>query len=231
MAFYEIIVRLFLAVIFAAIIGLDREFKNRPAGISTHILVCVGATLIAMIQVSIMYQAIDLTSLNPALGTVIRSDPARLICQVISGIGFLGAGTIIVTNRSVIGLTTAASLWSIAAIGVALGMGYYVVAIVSFIFVFAALKLVKKIVHLPATMQLEVRYIFPAETKKYIQEYFEKFNIVLKEVEYSIDSTVEDPLCTNIFLLESPKGLVCENLLGELAQYSNIKKIGIVHLS
>lgn len=231
MQFYEIFIRLLLATIFAAIIGMDREFKNRPAGISTHILVCLGATLVALIQVEIMYQSMDIAILNPELGTVIRSDPARLICQVISGIGFLGAGTIIVTKRSVVGLTTAASLWAIAAIGVALGMGYYVVAIISFIFVFIALKFVKKIVHLPATMQLEVQYSALEETKKYILDYFSEFQVVLKEVEFKIDSSNTEPICTNTFLLEATKDIVCEDLVSNLSQHETIKKVRLFHLN
>lgn len=231
MQFYEIFIRLLLATIFSAIIGMDREFKNRPAGISTHILVCLGATLVALIQVEIMHQSIAIAMADPEIGTVIRSDPARLICQVISGIGFLGAGTIIITKRSVVGLTTAASLWAIAAIGVALGMGYYTVAVISFIFVFVALRFVKKIVHLPATMQLEVQYSSLGETKKYILEYFSKFQVVLKEVESKIDSSNEESICTNTFLLEAPKGVLCEDLISELSEYSTIKKVRLIHLN
>lgn len=228
---YEIFIRLLVASIFAAIIGLDRETKNRPAGISTHILVCVGATLIALIQTEIMNQVILISVQNPEVKGVIRSDPARLICQVVSGIGFLGAGTIIVTKRSVIGLTTSASLWSMAGIGLALGMGYYSIGIISSIFVFVALKIVKKIIHIPTTMQLQVSYLNSSEIKQTIVEFFGGYNIILKEMELKIDSTSNDSICTNTFLLDIPKNMECEQLVYELSHVDEIKKIALVHLN
>lgn len=120
----EIVIRLVLSVIVAAIIGYDCEHKNWPAGIKTHILVCVGACLIALLQKKIGYDAIQLALAEPKVAGIIRADEARLIAQVVSGIGFLGAGIILVQHRIVLGLTTAASLWAIAGIGLALGMGY-----------------------------------------------------------------------------------------------------------
>lgn len=226
---YEIIIRLFLAAVFGAIIGLDREYKSRPAGVSTHILVCLGATLIALIQVQIMNQSLDIARQNPELIGVIRSDPARLICQVVSGIGFLGAGTIIITKRSVIGLTTAASLWAVAGIGLALGMGYYLIAVCAAAFVLAALKLVKRIIHLPEQMRLEVQYIDMDNTKKYIIEYFEEFKIHLKEVDFTINAEGNKPICNTTFILEVPRGFSCEEMVDKLALHDTISKIRLVN--
>ncbi|BAK20843.1 MgtC family protein [Melissococcus plutonius ATCC 35311] len=133
MTMHEIILRLVLASFVAGIIGFDREFKNRPAGIRTYILVCLGATIVAMIQEQIAIDSLKVSLAHPKTLEVIRSDPARLIAQVVSGIGFLGAGTIVVTKHSVSGLTTAASIWAVAGIGLAIGMGYYKIAIAGFI--------------------------------------------------------------------------------------------------
>ena len=119
----EITLRLVLAVVIAAWIGYDREQKNRPAGIKTHVLVCVGACIIALIQKKIGYDSAQLALSSPKMAGVIRVDEARLIAQVISGIGFLGAGTILVQHRTILGLTTAASLWVVAGLGLAVGMG------------------------------------------------------------------------------------------------------------
>ena len=102
----EIILRLVLAMVMGGAIGFERQYKNRPAGMRTHILVCMGAAIIALIQSQIAINALKDALANPALTGVIRSDQARLIAQVVSGIGFLGAGTIIVTKQSVTGLTT-----------------------------------------------------------------------------------------------------------------------------
>ncbi len=106
--------RLFLTFLCGALIGLEREFKRRPAGFRTHILICVGA---AMTTLTGQYLFLD---------QGLFTDMARLGAQVIAGIGFIGAGTIIVTRRNQIkGLTTAAGLWTCAIIGLAFGAGFY----------------------------------------------------------------------------------------------------------
>jgi putative Mg2+ transporter-C (MgtC) family protein len=110
-----IILRLFLAVILGGLIGMEREEKHRPAGFRTHILVCVGSAVVMLTSEYIFNAYRGLTN----------ADPARLGAQVISGIGFLGAGTIIRQGNNVKGLTTAASLWAVACIGLALGIGFY----------------------------------------------------------------------------------------------------------
>lgn len=112
-----IILRLLLAVILGGIIGFERGRAGRPAGLRTHILVCLGATLAMMVN-QYVYEVYGV------------SDPTRLAAQVISGIGFLGAGTIIVTGRhQVKGLTTAAGLWATACMGLAIGIGFYKAAV------------------------------------------------------------------------------------------------------
>lgn len=112
--------------------GLERGLKNRPAGLRTYMLVCVGACLI-MLTNQYIYQV---------LGT---GDPVRMGAQVISGIGFLGAGTIIVTRRSQIkGLTTAAGLWAAAGVGLALGIGFYEAAFAGALAVFGVMTLLQR---------------------------------------------------------------------------------------
>ena len=109
----SVVFRIFLAIIIGGVVGMERGRKNRPAGFRTYILVCVGATLVMMTNQYICHE----------YGT---GDPARLGAQVISGIGFLGAGTIILTGKNQIkGLTTAASLWTAACSGLAIGIGFY----------------------------------------------------------------------------------------------------------
>ncbi len=109
----SILVRIVLAILIGGILGLEREQKNRPAGFRTYILVCLGAALVMMTN-QYVYSRYEL------------GDPVRMGAQVISGIGFLGAGTIIVTGRNKItGITTAASLWAAACSGLAIGIGFY----------------------------------------------------------------------------------------------------------
>lgn len=122
-----IIVRIAAAFILGGIIGLERGMKNRPAGLRTHMLVCVGACLI-MLTNQYIYQIFD------------TGDPVRMGAQVVSGIGFLGAGTIVVTKHNQIrGLTTAAGLWAAAAVGLAIGIGFYEAAILGSCAIFVVL--------------------------------------------------------------------------------------------
>ena len=125
-----IAVRIAVAVVLGGIIGLERGLKNRPAGLRTYMLVCVGACLI-MVTNQYIYQA---------FGT---GDPVRMGAQVVSGIGFLGAGTIVVTKRNQIkGLTTAAGLWAAAAVGLSVGIGLYEAAVIGGAVIFIVLSLI-----------------------------------------------------------------------------------------
>ncbi|HEY8908760.1 MAG TPA: MgtC/SapB family protein [Desulfosporosinus sp.] len=126
---YEISLRLFLACVFGGIVGYQRERHGAPAGFRTHILVSLGASLIMVLS---MYGFSDFTSVN--------KDPARLAAQVVSGIGFLGAGTILRDKTSIKGLTTAASLWVVSAIGLAVGAGFYFSSFVTTFLVFITLE-------------------------------------------------------------------------------------------
>ena len=130
--YLAVILRIVIAVIFGGIIGLERGLKNRPAGMRTYMLVCVGACLI-MLTNQYLFQVTN------------AGDPMRLGAQVVSGIGFLGAGTIIVTKHNQIkGLTTAAGLWASAGVGLALGVGFYEAAVVACFAVFSVLTLLQR---------------------------------------------------------------------------------------
>ena len=128
--YIAIAVRIAVAVVLGGIIGLERGLKNRPAGLRTYMLVCVGACLI-MVTNQYIYQV---------FGT---GDPVRMGAQVVSGIGFLGAGTIVVTKRNQIkGLTTAAGLWAAAAVGLSVGIGLYEAAVIGGAVIFIVLSLI-----------------------------------------------------------------------------------------
>jgi len=115
----SVVVRIFLSMFLGGLIGMEREKSRRPAGFRTHILVCVGSCMTALIGLFVW------TELNGV------SDPLRVAAQVISGIGFLGVGTILVKEHDhITGLTTAAGLWTTASIGIACGFGFYIGALV-----------------------------------------------------------------------------------------------------
>ena len=132
----DAVLKMVLAVIFSGVIGYEREHSHRPAGFRTHILVAVGSALVMMTSkyVFLEYQGL------------VNVDPTRLGAQVISGIGFLGAGTILREGFSVKGLTTAASLWAVSCIGLAVGAGYYVGALVTTLVIYITLNTLKRVV-------------------------------------------------------------------------------------
>lgn len=136
MDYYLVILfKLVLSVMLGALIGYEREFKNRPAGLRTNILVCLGAALVQILSLDVF----------SSYSGIANPDPARLGAQVISGIGFLGAGTIMREGANVKGLTTAAGLWVVACIGLAIGNGSYVAGTLAAILTYVTLKALKGI--------------------------------------------------------------------------------------
>ena len=132
----ESIIKILIAVLVGGFIGLERESANRPAGLRTHILVCVASALVMDMNLLLAKEFIN-------------TDPVRLGAQVISGMGFLGAGTIIKEGVNVRGLTTAAGLWAVACLGLVIGAGFYLLAI------FASLVM---LITLKTFNQLELKY-------------------------------------------------------------------------
>lgn len=118
--------RLVLSAVIGGLIGLEREIRGKPAGLRTNLLICVGATLLLEVSVSVAGLGGGVAEGASAFAI---GDPGRIAAQIVSGIGFLGAGTIIQARGSVTGLTTAATLWVVAAIGMAIGARMYVEAI------------------------------------------------------------------------------------------------------
>lgn len=130
--YLAVALRILVAILAGGLLGMERGMKNRPAGMRTYMLVCVGSCLI-MLTNQFVFQV---------YGT---GDPVRLGAQVISGIGFLGAGTIVVTRRNQIkGLTTAAGLWTSAGIGLALGIGFYEAAVIGCVAIFTVITLLQR---------------------------------------------------------------------------------------
>ncbi len=134
MSIIMILERLGLAVVLGGLVGLEREIHGRAAGFRTHILVCIGAALIMLVSIHGFPGGTDY-------------DPGRLAAQVVSGIGFLGAGTIMREGASVRGLTTAASLWVVAGVGLAAGSGFFLGAVAGTLLTVVTLQLLNRIEH------------------------------------------------------------------------------------
>jgi putative Mg2+ transporter-C (MgtC) family protein len=129
----DALIRLLVSLALGALVGLEREYIQKSAGLRTHILVCMGSTVFTLISIS------DLSSLSiPALGplpegysVVINRDPGRIAAQIVTGIGFIGGGALLKLGNNVRGVTTAASLWMIASVGMLVGIGELLVATVA----------------------------------------------------------------------------------------------------
>ena len=135
---WDICLRLFCAMIVGMIIGTEREYTNRPAGMRTHILVALGACVVALTGEMLFKEYFPLGA---------TPDPARLAAQVITGVGFLGAGTIMREGATVKGLTTAASVWTVACMGIAAGFGYYTIPLIGLVFTFITLTILELLQH------------------------------------------------------------------------------------
>lgn len=179
-------IRIFLAAFLGAIIGIEREIKNRAAGFRTHIIVSVGACLIMLIGID------GIGEFSPDKAR----DTARIAGQVVSGIGFLGAGTILQKRDKVSGLTTAATLWLSAAIGLAVGIGYYEGAIIATaicLITLISLKWVSDIINKRTTRS----YIMIFDSSNFDQDefinYAEKEGIEVRKLDI-IDEDTDDKL-------------------------------------
>lgn len=179
----SIAVRVVLSVIIGGLIGLERGMKNRPAGLRTYMVVCLGACLIMLTN-------------HYVFNVFSTGDPVRMGAQVVSGIGFLGAGTIIVTRRNQIkGLTTAAGLWACAGVGLALGIGFYEAAILGGFGVFFVMTLMQKMDnrmrHSTKTIEVYVELAKDCPLGDFLRSIREK-EIEVKEIMREHDSDGED---------------------------------------
>jgi putative Mg2+ transporter-C (MgtC) family protein len=216
MLIYEIIFKLALAGILGGLIGLERESLSRPAGLRTYTLVCVGSALAMIVSIDIYLQYYQ----------TVNADPGRIAAQVISGIGFLGAGTIMREGASVQGLTTAAGLWVVACIGLAVGAGLYVPAIATTILIlFVLIYFIK----------FEARFTGRREYKGIVMVVEDKpgqvgiigsilgdLCVLIKNIQLT---QVEDNYQEIEVLLQIPAGLSVEQVIEELSNVKGLRSI------
>ena len=190
---FSIMIRLSMALLMGGVLGAERGLRNRPAGFMTYVLVCMGAAMIMLT--------------NQYIFTVYaQTDPTRMAAQVVSEIGFLGAGTIIVTrNDEVRGLTTAAGLWLAAGLGLAIGIGFYPGAIVGFLFSIFALIILKKIdVYIKQhakSMEVYLEYNSTFSLRNLL-EYAQEQHFVLFDMQRGKIKTLNGEMGTLVFSIE-----------------------------
>lgn len=210
------VVRMALAVVCGGIIGLEREHKRRPAGFRTHILICLGASLTT------------LTSQYIYLELQLFTDLARLGAQVIAGIGFIGAGTIIVTKRrQVKGLTTAAGLWTSAIVGLAVGAGYFEAALIA-----TALMLLVELVlsrfeyFIMSTargINLYIEYK-KSDAVAQITEYLRSHSVSVTDLQITKSASATKNPCA-IISLELPRKLGHDRVMTALAEIDGVVSV------
>lgn len=185
----EIFLRIILAIFVGGFIGYERELRNRPAGFITHTLVCVGATVVGLIQIQMVENTALLIASNPILKDALKADIGRVVAQVVTGIGFLGAGTIMVDKGSVKGLTTASTLWIVACLGIAIGLGYYRIAIISVFMIFFIIVVLKKIEIIVKNRKFKrkIDVSYYGKNLSFVEEsveYFRKNKIQIRDIRY-----------------------------------------------
>ena len=219
MNWQTILIRILIAIALSTVVGVEREYKNRPAGMRTHVLVCLGACIVALIESSFMADLSSETNGNVAYNF------GRLSAQVISGIGFLGAGTIFTAQRKIVGLTTAASLWNIACLGLAVGYGYYVIAVVGCVFVIAVLVMMQRIVHVNTVKKVEVTFIHRVETMQFINDYFNEQEISTIDLDFHVEARDGNNIYTNIYTLQMPNRVSYTDVVNHLSEYHDVLSV------
>ncbi|MFA5007286.1 MAG: MgtC/SapB family protein [Candidatus Izemoplasmatales bacterium] len=156
----EMALRIGLTALFVGLIGIERQMRHKIAGVTTHLMVAFGACGIAILQEYLYHQALDLAY---AGDIVVNLERQRVIAQVVVGVGFLGAGTILKTSNGIYGLTTAATLWLGAMIGLCFGMGAYALGIVLSVFSFVFLTVIRKLLDLTSIKHVRSPEILGSE--------------------------------------------------------------------
>ncbi len=226
MGILESLLRIGAAIVIGTAIGVERERKNRPAGMRTHVLVCLGACMIAILESYIMQDVAKFSQNSSG----ITFSVGRIAAQVVSGIGFLGAGTIFTARKKIAGLTTAASLWNVACLGLLAGFGYYWVAGLGCVLVIVVLLVLQKIVRIRVIKKMEIKFIHRVETIDFINQYFEATGIEVLEVDFHVENREPNNLYTNIYELDMPSGITYRDIVTRLSEQKNVQSIRTINV-
>ncbi|RNF40301.1 MgtC/SapB family protein [Planococcus salinus] len=224
--YLSITVRLLVAALLSGAIGIERETRHQPAGLRTHLLVGTGACLMMILSVT----GFD-TFIQSDKGTI-RFDPSRIPSYVISGIGFLGAGTIIVHRGTVKGLTTAASIWVAAGLGLVVGAGMYFVAVLTTVIVISTLyvlgKLESQFFDRRKNRRISVIADSDEQTFTTISGILEENHIAIVDFQIEdIDSYNDQKVSNYIFTIQEGKIENKMELVKKLEQFEAVRKVNI----
>lgn len=221
LAFWEVALRLAVACVCGGIIGINRGLKNRPAGIRTHSIICMGSALTMILGI---YFSVMLGEWN----IVASADASRIGAQVISGIGFIGVGTIMVTGKQKIkGLTTAAGLWASACMGLAIGAGFYLAAIIGCAFILVTVVLFSRLEHVMFAKTRNVNLYVEFEHIDCISDIIAALNkssITVYDVDISKASD-DDPSDRAVFSLNLPKKMSHDEVITIVAEQDKVRSV------
>ncbi len=220
----DVVMRVLFALMVGFIIGVEREHKNRPAGLRTHVLVCLGACSIAMLES--LHLHTSLVNTNPDLNISITI--GRMSAQVISGIGFLGAGTIFTAQKKISGLTTAAGLWNVACLGLMIGFGFYWLALSVAVLVIVILFLLGRFIRINTVKHVEVKFVNRSESIKFINDYFSQIGVLVLDIDFHVEtlkSVDNRSLYTNIYTLRLPSKVNYTDIVTKLSESSFIHTV------
>ena len=225
MSAVSVLLRLLLAMLFGGLIGLERVRKRRPAGFRTYMLVCMGAALTVILSQYEFYMVThEWTELAAEIG--LRTDVSRFGAQVNNGIGFLGAGTIIVTGKQEVkGLTTAAGLWASACMGLAIGAGFYTGGTVCYAFILLAMNVLRLVDVRIQSRQKTATVYFELRSKLSIGQLVRlarEKDCTLSELELYADSGYGDNLVCGTFTLWAEGRTSLDDILRELSAVEGV---------
>lgn len=224
--FWEVCLRLGLAMLCGGVIGVERGRKHRPAGFRTYILVCVGAALTMVLSSYMVAMHETWKQVAPHLT---NGDFSRLGAQVINGIGFLGAGTIIVTGKNQVkGMTTAAGLWASACMGLAIGAGFYIGACVGCIMIILTVTLFGKIEYFITSRSRNITIYIEFDDTDNITDIVERIKsrgVRIFDVELMHADDTPSKYSSATIIMRLPKKLSHTGLVAEIAKVESVKTI------
>lgn len=206
----DFIIRLLLAVILGGVIGYERESHSKEAGLKTHILVCVGSALIMIVS---QY------GFSEVLGTYVNVDPSRIAAQVVSGIGFLGAGVIFKDNSSIKGLSTAAGVWCVAAIGLVVGSGMYILGVCSTIIILIVFSVLSRIGRKFYNNHLEIQIKTNSNGYQSFKEFLEDNNAIILSTKVTL---VDNEITISNFKFKIKTNNEAKDIIAKVENSENI---------
>lgn len=214
----EIAIKLALAFILGGMLGIERQQHGRVAGFRTHIIVCFASTIL-------MISSFLLARMTPG-STIMQIDPARMAAGIMTGMGFIGAGTIVRSKHYVRGVTTAASVWLTAALGVSIGLGYFVLAIMGTVFSFVVLWILGKLDYFLKTEHFEVLTVYTEMSSSVLDKIMtvcEQANAHVIDINY-LKNKASNTAQYKLYL-RLPGRLTEEQIIDKVLSYSNVRKV------